>query len=34
MKKFNGWVVRNPWAAVFWVCAIFWVAIVMVVVIA
>ncbi|CAI1501382.1 Uncharacterised protein [Serratia quinivorans] len=24
MKKFNGWVVRNPWAAVFWACAIFW----------
>ncbi len=27
MKKFNGWVVRNPWAALFWACAIFWVAV-------
>ncbi|CAI1590251.1 Uncharacterised protein [Serratia marcescens] len=24
MKKFKEWVIREPWAALFWVCAIFW----------
>ncbi len=27
MKKLNGWVMRNPWAAVFGAGAIFWVAV-------
>ncbi len=34
MKKINGWVVRNPWAAVFWACTIFWIAVVVVVTLA
>ncbi|VEI70671.1 Uncharacterised protein [Serratia quinivorans] len=25
MTNLKSWVVRNPWAAVFWACAIFWV---------
>lgn len=31
MKKLNGWVVRNPWAAVFWACVIFWIVVAVVV---
>ena len=34
MEKFNGWVVRNPWAAVFWACAIFWAVVAVVVALA
>lgn len=34
MKKFNGWVVRNPWEAVFWACPIFWVVVALVVALA
>ncbi|CAI0722769.1 Uncharacterised protein [Serratia quinivorans] len=32
MTKLKGWVVRNPWAAVFWACAIFWVVVAAIVV--
>ncbi len=34
MKKLKGWVVCNPWAAVFWTCAVFWVAVAVVVALA
>ncbi|BAO33282.1 TPA: YmiA family putative membrane protein [Serratia marcescens] len=27
MKKFKEWVIRKPWAALFYACAIFWVAV-------
>lgn len=34
MKKFNSWVVHNPWAAMFWACAIFWAVVAVVVALA
>ncbi len=34
MKKFKEWVIRKPWAALFWACAIFWIAVAVVVALA
>lgn len=34
MTKFKGWVVCNPWAAVFWARAIFWAVVAVVVALA
>lgn len=34
MTNLKGWLVRNPWAAVFWTCVIFWAVVAFVVALA